>query len=62
MQATKRTTMWLAFPHFLGQASTTMETTVSRSENWVPRPKAKSMVKKSRAQILEPGNRDTASG
>ena len=62
MQATHRTTVWLALPHFLGQESTTMEAMVSSSENWVPKPNASSIVKNSSAHSLEPGRRDTASG
>ncbi len=62
MQEQVRMARWLALPHFLGQESTMMETMVSMRENWVPRPRARSMMKKSRAQIWEPGRRDTASG
>lgn len=53
---------WLGLPQCLGQQSQMIETMVSKMENWVPSPKAKSMVKNKMAQILEPGNRETASG
>ncbi len=56
------TKIWLGLPHFLGQASTMMETTVSSRENCVPRPSARSMMKKRIAHRWEPGRRDTASG